>query len=179
MSEQSAKERNFTPIIVILTIVVNALVAVLYFMPKQYSSISDVDLTILPFLNAVFNSFTFVFLVAALVSIKQKNIKLHKRFILAAFTTTALFLVSYVTYHGMAESTPFGGEGAIRYVYFFILLTHIVLSAVIVPLALVTVARGFNMKIEKHRKIARWTMPLWLYVSLTGVIVYLMISPYY
>lgn len=178
MNDHSIKERNFTPIIVLLTIVINALVAFLYFMPK-YETISDVDLTILPFLNAVFNSFTFVFLVAALVSIKQKNIRLHKRFILAAFTTTALFLVSYVTYHGMAESTAFGGEGAIRYVYYFILLTHIVLSAAIVPLALVTVARGLNMKVEKHRKIARWTMPIWLYVSLTGVMVYIMISPYY
>lgn len=178
MNDHSVKERNFTPIIVLLTIVINALVAFLYFMPK-YETLSDVDLTILPFLNAVFNSFTFVFLVAALVMIKQKNIKLHKRFILAAFTTTALFLVSYVTYHGMAESTAFGGEGAIRYVYYFILLTHIVLSAAIVPLALVTVARGLNMKVEKHRKIARWTMPIWLYVSLTGVVVYIMISPYY
>ncbi|MED4352321.1 DUF420 domain-containing protein [Schinkia azotoformans] len=178
MNDHSVKERNFTPIIVLLTIVINALVAFLYFMPK-YDTLSDVDLTILPFLNAVFNSFTFVFLVASLVSIKQKNIKLHKRFILAAFTTTALFLVSYVTYHGMAESTAFGGEGIIRYVYYFILLTHIVLSAAIVPLALVTVARGFNMKVEKHRKIARWTMPIWLYVSLTGVLVYIMIAPYY
>ncbi|MEC1716876.1 DUF420 domain-containing protein [Schinkia azotoformans] len=178
MNDHSVKERNFTPIIVLLTIVINALVAFLYFMPK-YNTLSDVDLTILPFLNAVFNSFTFVFLVAALVSIKQKNIKLHKRFILAAFTTTALFLVSYVTYHGMAESTAFGGEGTIRYVYYFILLTHIVLSAAIVPLALVTAARGFNMKVEKHRKIARWTMPILLYVSLTGVLVYIMISPYY
>ena len=178
MNDHSVKERNFTPIIVLLTIVINALVAFLYFMPK-YDNLSDVDLTILPFLNAVFNSFTFVFLVAALVSIKQKNIMLHKRFILAAFITTALFLVSYVTYHGMAESTAFGGEGTIRYVYYFILLTHIVLSAAIVPLALVTVARGLNMKVEKHRKIARWTMPIWLYVSLTGVLVYIMISPYY
>ena len=178
MNDHSVKERNFTPIIVLLTIVINALVAFLYFMPK-YEKLSDVDLTILPFLNAVFNSFTFVFLVAALVMIKQKNIKLHKRFILAAFSTTALFLVSYVTYHGLAESTVFGGEGTIRYVYYFILLTHIVLSAAIVPLALITVARGLNMKVEKHRKIARWTMPIWLYVSLTGVLVYIMISPYY
>lgn len=178
MSEHLVKQRNFTPLIVILTIAINAIVAILYFMPK-YEGFSDVDLTILPFLNAVFNSFTFVFLVAALVTIRQKNIKLHKTFILSAFATTTLFLLSYVTYHAMAESTPFGGEGSIRYIYFLILLTHIVFSAVIVPLALLTVTRGFNMQVEKHRKIARWTMPLWLYVSLTGVIVYLMISPYY
>ncbi|WP_017756287.1 DUF420 domain-containing protein [Calidifontibacillus oryziterrae] len=178
MNENSVKQRNFTPLIVILTIAINAIVAVLYFMPK-YDGFSDVDLTILPFLNAVFNSFTFVFLVAALVTIKQKNIKLHKRFVLSAFATTTLFLLSYVAYHAMAESTVFGGEGAIRYFYYFILLTHIVFSAVIVPLALISVTRGFNMQVDKHRKIARWTMPLWLYVSLTGVIVYIMISPYY
>ncbi|MCK9907219.1 DUF420 domain-containing protein, partial [Frankia sp. Cpl3] len=85
-------------------------------------------------------------------------------------------LISYVTYHSIAPTTHYGGEGAMRYIYFFILITHIVLAAVIVPLVLVTVARGLNMQVEKHRKIARWTMPLWLYVSVTGVIVYLMIS---
>lgn len=172
------KQRNYTPLIVILTIVINALVAVLYFMPK-YEGFSDLDITFLPFFNAVMNSFTFVFLVAALISIKQKNIKLHKRFVFLAFSTTTLFLLSYVTYHAMADSTVFGGEGFIQYVYYFILITHIILSIIIVPLALLSVANGLNMKIEKHRKISRWTMPLWLYVSLTGVLVYIMISPYY
>ncbi|NSL51690.1 DUF420 domain-containing protein [Calidifontibacillus erzurumensis] len=178
MNKYATKERNYTPIIVLLTIIINALVAILYFMPK-YETVSDVDLTILPFLNAVFNSFTFIFLLAALITVKQKKVNLHKKFIFAAFTTTALFLISYVIYHSMAESTPFGGEGPIRYIYYFILLTHIVFSALIVPLALVTLARGMTGKVEKHRKIARWTMPLWLYVSLTGVLVYIMISPYY
>lgn len=178
MNKYATKERNYTPIIVLLTIIINALVAILYFMPK-YETVSDVDLTILPFLNAVFNSFTFIFLLAALITVKQKKVHLHKKFIFAAFTTTALFLISYVIYHSMAESTPFGGEGPIRYIYYFILLTHIVFSALIVPLALVTLARGMTGKVEKHRKIARWTMPLWLYVSLTGVLVYIMISPYY
>ncbi|GIP40429.1 putative membrane protein YozB [Paenibacillus sp. J31TS4] len=178
MNGQPVKHRNYTPIIVTLTIAINLLVAVLYFMPG-HKGFSDIDLTFLPFLNAVMNSFTFIFLVAALVSIKQKNIPRHRRFIFAAFTTTAVFLISYVTYHALAESTHFGGEGFVKGLYFFILLTHIVLSAAIVPLALVTLARGLNMKVEKHRKIARWTMPLWLYVSFTGVVVYLMISPYY
>lgn len=175
---QQVKQRNYTPIIVTLTIVINLLVAVLYFMPK-YNGLGDVNLTFLPFFNAVMNSFTFIFLVAALYSIKQKNIQRHRRYIFAAFTTTALFLLSYVTYHAMAPSTPYGGQGILRPIYYFILLTHIVLSAVIVPLALISVTRGLNMQVEKHRKIARWTMPLWLYVSLTGVIVYIMISPYY
>ncbi|MBF0708060.1 MULTISPECIES: DUF420 domain-containing protein [Bacillales] len=172
------KQRNYTPWIVGLSIAVNVLVVVLFFLP-EYSGDVGFDITLLPLLNAVFNSFTFVFLVAALIFIMQKNIKMHKRFIFAAFTTTALFLVSYVTYHGLSESTSFGGEGIIVPIYFFILITHIILAAAIVPLALITVTRGLNMQVAKHRKIARWTMPIWLYVSITGVVVYLMISPYY
>ncbi|WP_274363988.1 DUF420 domain-containing protein [Paenibacillus thermotolerans] len=173
-----SKERNYTPLVVVLSIVVNALVAVLFFLPKA-EGLDHIDFTILPMLNAIFNSFTFVFLVAALYFIKRKNIKLHRNFIFAAFTTTILFLVSYVTYHYATESTPYGGEGPIRYVYFFILITHIILAAAIVPLSLITTIRGLTNNVEKHRKIARWTMPIWLYVSLTGPIVYLMISPYY
>ncbi|GAB7387458.1 DUF420 domain-containing protein [Bacillaceae bacterium] len=175
---QPVKPRNYTPLVVGLSVAINAIVAVLFFMPK-YEGAAHLDLTFLPMLNAIFNSFTFVFLLAALFAIKQKNIVLHRRFIIAAFTTTALFLVSYLIYHSLAESTPYGGEGPLRYIYYFILITHIVLAAAIVPLALTTVARGLNMQVEKHRKVARWTMPLWLYVSLSGVLVYLMISPYY
>ncbi|WP_270181512.1 DUF420 domain-containing protein [Alkalihalobacillus sp. CinArs1] len=172
------KQRNYTPWIVGLSIAVNVLVVVLFLLP-EYNGEVGFDITILPLLNAILNSFTFVFLLAALIFILQKNVKVHRRFIFAAFTTTALFLLSYVTYHGLSESTSFGGEGIIRSIYFFILISHIILAAAIVPLALITVARGLNMQVEKHRKIARWTMPIWLYVSLTGVIVYLMISPYY
>ncbi|RSK28416.1 DUF420 domain-containing protein [Bacillus sp. HMF5848] len=170
--------RNYTPIIVTLTIVINALVALLFFMPK-IEIFTHFDITIFPLFNAVLNSFTFTFLVAALITIKQKNIKLHRRFIYAAFTTTGLFLLSYVTYHAMSESTPYGGEGPLRYIYYFILISHILLSIAIVPLALTTFFRGIANKIDKHRKIARWTMPIWLYVSLTGVLVYILISPYY
>lgn len=177
-AEHAVKQRNYTPWIVILSIAINLIVAVLFFMPKAETA-GDWDITILPLINAVLNSFTFIFLLAALIMIKQKNIVLHRRFIYAAFTTTALFLVTYLIYHGMAESTAYGGEGPLKYIYYFILITHIVLAAVIVPLALTTVARGWNMQVEKHRKIARWTMPLWLYVSITGVLVYLLISPYY
>jgi putative membrane protein len=172
------KQRNYTPLIIGLSIAINVLVAVLFFLP-EYEGEIVFDVTLLPRLNAIFNSFTFVFLIAALYFVKQKNITLHRRFIYAAFTSTTLFLLSYVTYHYLTESTSYGGEGPLKYIYFFILITHILLAIVIVPLALVTVARGFNMQVEKHRKIARWTMPLWLYVSLTGVLVYLMIAPYY
>ncbi|MGI8313781.1 DUF420 domain-containing protein [Halobacillus mangrovi] len=172
------KEFNYVPWVVGLSIAINAIVVALLFIPK-FEPQTGFDVTILPLLNAVLNSFTFVFLLAALYMILKKNVKWHKRFIFAAFTTTALFLVSYLTYHSMASSTSYGGEGILQTIYYFILITHIVLAAVIVPLALLTLARGLTMKVEKHRKIARWTMPLWLYVSLTGVLVYLMISPYY
>jgi len=172
------KQRNYTPLIVVLSVVIVALVAILFFLPA-YDGEIGFDVTILPLLNAIFNSFTFLFLVVALVAIKKKNIPMHRSFIWGAFGSTTLFLLSYVTYHYLTESTPYGGEGALRYIYFFILITHILLAIVIVPLALISLARGLSMQVEKHRKIARWTMPIWLYVSLTGVIVYLMIAPYY
>ncbi|AST93822.1 DUF420 domain-containing protein [Sutcliffiella cohnii] len=172
------QKKKIWPWVIGLSIAINALVVILFFLPEQ-EQFANRDLTVLPMMNAIFNSFTFLFLIGALVAIKNKNITIHRRFIYAAFTTTALFLVTYVTYHALTESTPFGGEGIIRSIYFFILLTHIVLAAIIVPLALFSFAYGITMQKEKHRKISRWTMPIWLYVSLTGVLVYLMISPYY
>ncbi|MDP5275603.1 DUF420 domain-containing protein [Chengkuizengella axinellae] len=172
------KQRNFTPFIIAVSIILVAVIALLYFLPS-YEAEVGFDITILPMLNAIFNSFTFIFLLLALIAIKRKNIKVHRNFILMAFTTTFLFLISYVTYHSLSESTKYGGDDFLRYIYFFVLLSHILLSIVIVPLALMSITRGFNMQIERHRKIARWTMPIWLYVSFTGVLVYLMISPYY
>ncbi|MFD1019176.1 DUF420 domain-containing protein [Thalassobacillus hwangdonensis] len=172
------KDTNYVPLVIGLSVAINAIVIALLFLPK-IEVVESGSITILPLLNAMLNSFTFVFLLAALYMIFKKNIKWHRNFIFAAFTSTALFLVSYLTYHSMASSTSYGGEGVIAYIYYFILITHIVLAAAIVPLALLTLFRGLAMKVDKHRKIARWTMPLWLYVSLTGVIVYIMISPYY
>ncbi|MCA0757424.1 DUF420 domain-containing protein [Paenibacillus sp. N4] len=172
------KEKNFTPLIAVLTLVLVAVITVLFFLPA-YDGEIGFDVKILPLLNAIFNCFTFIALSIALVAILKKNVKLHRRFIGAAFASTTLFLVSYVTYHYLTESTKYGGEGILRSIYFFVLLTHIVLAAAVVPLALISVVRGLQMKVEKHRKIARWTMPIWLYVSFTGVVVYLMISPYY
>lgn len=175
---ESLKKRNLTPIIVILSIVINVVVALLFFMPR-INTLDHLDLSIMPMFNAIFNSFTFVFLLCALYFALKKNIQVHKRFAFAAFTTTSLFLINYIAYHSLTDSTAFGGEGIIRTVYFIILISHILLAIVIVPLALFTLASGFTMQNAKHRKIAKWTMPIWLYVSLTGVIIYLMISPYY
>lgn len=166
-------------IAVIITIIVNGLVAYLIFADGFTGHIEGFDLTILPMINAILNSFTTVFLAMALYFILRKNIKAHRRFIYAAFTSTALFLITYVTYHYLAESTSYGGTGILAGIYYFILITHIILAAVIVPLAILSFLRGVRNQVEKHKKIARWTMPLWLYVSITGVLVYLMISPYY
>ncbi|WP_078554916.1 DUF420 domain-containing protein [Bacillus alkalicellulosilyticus] len=172
------KKRNYKPIIIILTVIINGIVAVLAGMPPV-EGFDLFNIRILPMMNAIFNTFTFIFLVLALISIIKKNITWHKRFIYSAFITTTFFLVTYIAHHLLAPATTYGGDGFLRSIYYFVLITHIVLAAVIVPLALTAVARAWNMENARHRKIARWTMPIWLYVSFTGVLVYIMISPYY
>lgn len=130
---------------------------------------------ILPALNATLNAVAAVLLVCGFVMIKRGRIETHRRFMLSAFATSALFLVSYVVYHANVGSKPFNGQGAIRYVYFTILLTHVVLAALILPMALITLTHGLRARFDRHVPIARWTLPVWLYVSVTGVIVYLML----
>jgi len=177
MPEATAKKFNYTPLIVALSIVIPGLVALLYLGPKL--TIEGFDPGILPPINAGINSLTTLVLIAGLVAIKNKNVELHRRLMFTALILSTLFLVFYVLYHSLSDSTPFGGEGAIRYVYFTILLSHILLAIAIVPLVLITVVRALSEKFDKHRKIAKITFPLWLYVSITGVIVYFMIAPYY
>ena len=173
--------KNYTAIIITVSLIANTVILLLFFAPGvRYQGKIDFDYTLLPRLNAVFNSFTFVFLIMALVSIVKKNVRLHKSFILAAFTSTFLFLLSYLLFHYIAPHTSkFGGQGLIRPIYFTVLISHSILAAVIVPLALFTVVWGWTMQLTKHRRLARWTMPIWLYVSSTGVVVYLMMAPYY
>lgn len=172
------KQKNYKPLIWTLTIAINLLVAIAFMLPS-INSLKQYDFSFLPRLNAILNSLSFISLLCALFAIKKKNIKRHKSFIFLALFWTGLFLISYLLYHFSTPSTPYGGAGILKGIYLFILLTHILLAAIIVPLVLISIGRGLNMEVESHRKIARWTMPLWLYVSLTGVIVYLMISPYY
>ncbi|HLR70963.1 MAG TPA: DUF420 domain-containing protein [Pseudogracilibacillus sp.] len=172
------KNKNYTPYIIGLTIIINLIIVLLFFLPKQDREI-PFDLTLLPRLNAIFNSFTFIFLLAAFYFILRKNVKMHRNFIFAAFSTTTLFLITYLTYHYLAPSTSYGGEGLLKTVYYFILISHISLAPIVVALALFSLVWGLTGKISKHRKIARWTMPLWLYVSLSGVLVFILISPYY
>jgi uncharacterized membrane protein YozB (DUF420 family) len=134
-----------------------------------------VDVTDLPALNATLNAVAAVLLVTGYVLIRRGRRAAHKRAMLGALSTSALFLVSYVMYHLNAGSVPYQGQGLSRVVYFFILVTHVILAAAVLPLALVTAARGLGADFVRHVRIARWTFPIWLYVSVTGVVIYLML----
>lgn len=133
----------------------------------------------LPFVNAVINSLTSVLLLLGLYFIKQKNVGAHRITMLSAFTLGAIFLVTYILYHITHESTPFGGEGWIRPVYYFLLISHIVLSIVVVWFVLRAVYFALSGQIARHKATVKWAYPIWLYVSITGVLVYFMIAPYY
>lgn len=135
------------------------------------------DLTIadLPALNAALNATAAALLTIGYLLIRRGYRERHKQVMLAALTTSALFLLSYVIYHANVGSRPFTGQGAFRFVYFSVLVTHVVLAALILPLALVTTARGLAGHYDRHVRIARWTLPVWLYVSVTGVVIYLML----
>ncbi|RKR81433.1 putative membrane protein [Mucilaginibacter gracilis] len=152
--------------------------SVLYFLPK---------------LNAILNGTCSVLLLASLYFIMNGNVAIHKRINILTFVLSAVFLLSYVGFHWLAPETRYGdldgngiispaeaaAAGSLRYVYFFILITHIILAAVVLPLVLLSFYYGLQMQVEKHRKLVHWTYPIWLYVTVTGVIVYLLISPYY
>jgi uncharacterized membrane protein YozB (DUF420 family) len=132
-------------------------------------------LTDLPALNATLNAISTVLLVTGYVFIRRGDRRKHKACMIAALTTSAMFLTSYVIYHAQVGSVPFKGTGWIRTLYFAVLIPHVILAAAIVPPVLITASRGLSAKYDKHRRIARWTLPVWLYVSVTGVIVYLML----
>ena len=133
------------------------------------------DYSYLADLNAALNATAFVLICCGLIAIRRGNERAHKVWMLSAVTVSALFLVSYLTYHYMVGSVKFEGEGAIRWVYFTILISHIVLAVVQTPLIIMTVIRGLRDQREKHKRLARITAPIWLYVSLTGVVVYVML----
>lgn len=137
------------------------------------------DVHVFALINAVINSIVSLVLIAAFIAVKNKNYEAHKKLMLSAILLSCLFLISYIAHHLLSGDTKFGGDGTIRYFYFFILITHIILAAIILPFILFTAYRALTGEYAKHKKIARYTFPLWLYVSITGVLVYLMISPYY
>ncbi len=163
---------------IILSIAIPLAVAVLM-NPRLPKLTLPFDPYMLPPFYAAINGFTALLLLAALYFIKKRNIVMHQRMIYAAMILSAIFLVCYVLYHSSTQPTSFGGEGTVRYVYYFFLISHIILSAVIVPFVLFTFIRGFTRQDARHRKLAKWTFPLWLYVAVTGVVCYLMIAPYY
>jgi putative membrane protein len=133
----------------------------------------------LPRLNAMINGTCAVLLITSFYFIIKKNIRAHKVLNITALILSSLFLISYLIFHSAGVETKFGGVGFIRYVYYFILITHIILAAIVLPLVLMSFYRGMKMQVERHRKLVRWTFPIWLYVTISGVLVYLMISPYY
>lgn len=177
MSNLNGKDNMWNKIIAVIALVLPLVVAVLYYMPK--SGEPGELVRAIPFFNAVVNGCTFVLIAAGIVAVKSGKKQVHRTFMLSAMVMSVIFLLGYVTYHAQVESTPFGGEGAIRTIYFTILISHIVLAAIIAPLVLVTVYKAVKGDFETHKKWARITYPIWLYVSITGIIVYAMISPYY
>ncbi|MGX5817906.1 DUF420 domain-containing protein [Chitinophaga lutea] len=186
------KNKNLNWPIAIVSILIPLVVAVLFVLPKPDIE-AGFDVRVMPFFHAMLNSATAVLLLASLYFVKNGHLRAHKWANLAAVGLSAIFLVSYVTYHFLTESTKFGdinhngvleaaeiaAVGSTRYVYYFLLLTHILLAIVIVPLVLFTLLRAFQDDNARHRKIARYTWPIWFYVAVTGVIVYIMVQPYY
>jgi len=164
----------YRKLIITLSIIVPIVVAVLFKV-----QIKGYDFTFLPPIYATINGITAVLLVTAFIAIKNKKRVLHERIMKLCIGLSASFLVMYVLYHMTTESTTFGGAGAIRYVYFIVLISHILLSVLVIPLVLFTFSRALSGNFERHKALARFTFPVWLYVAVTGVIVYLMISPYY
>lgn len=161
--------------IIALSILIPLAVALLFGMPK----VEGYDTSFLPPIYATINGMTAILLVVAVIAIKNKRQHLHERLMKTCIGLSAAFLTMYLVYHTTSESTSFGGEGAIRYVYFFILITHILLSVAVIPLVLFTFVRALSGDFKRHRALARYTFPVWLYVAVSGVVVYLMISPYY
>ncbi|RLD30301.1 MAG: DUF420 domain-containing protein [Bacteroidetes bacterium] len=173
--ENTSEEKKYNKWIVVLTITIPLVVAVLFGI-----KIPNVKpLTFLPPIYASINGFTALLLITAFWAIKNKKVKFHENLMKFAIVLSILFLVMYVAYHMTSDSTKFGGEGTIKYVYFFILISHILLSIVVIPFVLITYVRAITKNFERHKKIARITFPLWLYVAVSGVVVYIMILPYY
>jgi len=191
--EDHSLEKKFSKFIIAVSIVIPLVVAILFGIKLKDFGIQVEPLSFLPPIYATTNGISAIVLVWAVIAIKNGKQKLHERLMTFAIALSVAFLVMYVAYHMTADSTKFGDLnhdgildlaetakiGAIRYVYFFILITHILLSIAIIPLVLITYVRALAQRFDRHRKIAKITFPLWLYVAVTGVVVYLMISPYY
>lgn len=192
-SNKKTLEQRFRLSIILVSILIPTAVAILFTVKLKDFGIDVEPLSFLPPIYASINGLTALLLLMGVMAIKNGNKKVHERFMTTAIACSVVFLVMYVAYHMTADSTVYGdidgnkildatekaNAGSIRYVYLFILLSHIALSIAIIPLVLITYVRALAARFDKHRKIAKITFPLWLYVAVTGVVVYLMISPYY
>ncbi|WP_027137765.1 DUF420 domain-containing protein [Gaetbulibacter saemankumensis] len=173
-TEELLNEKKYNKLIIVLSVAIPLVVAVLFGVKI------DAELPVfLPPIYASINALTALVLVLAFIAVQNKKIVLHERLVKFAIILSVLFLVMYVAYHMTSDSTKYGGEGVIKYLYYFVLLTHIVMSIVVIPFVLITYVRGISNNIQQHKKIAKITFPLWLYVAITGVVVYIMIAPYY
>lgn len=168
------RKEPYRKLIIALSIVIPLVIAALFRVKVQ-----GYDFRFLPGIYATINGITAVLLLIAYIAIKRGRRNIHMRLMKTCIGLSAAFLAMYVLYHMTTESTPFGGTGSIRYVYFFILTTHILLSVLLTPLILLTFSRALAGNFERHRALAKFALPIWLYVAVTGVVVYLMISPYY
>ena len=176
---ENNKETKYNKLITVVSIAIPVVVALLFGINLRKMGFDVEPLSFLPPIYATINGITAIILVAAVIAIKNGNRKLHENLMKTAIACSVAFLGMYVAYHMTSDSTKFGGEGLIKYVYYFILITHIVLSVVVIPFVLFTYMKAKLGKFPEHKKIAKITFPLWLYVAVTGVVVYLMISPYY
>ena len=175
----SKTEQKYKIWIIILSVVIPVAVAFMFTIKLKDLGFDVTPLKFLPPIYAGINAVTAILLVAAITAIKNGNIKLHENLMKSAIACSVAFLLMYVAYHLTTERTEFGGVGTIKTVYRFILASHIILSIAIIPLVLVTYVRALAERFDKHKKIAKITFPIWLYVAITGVIVYFMIAPYY
>ena len=177
MKEQSTNnpQQNYSKLIIVVSILIPVIVAILF--TVRLPNVDPLDF--LPPIYAAINALTAVLLIAAYIAIRNKKIKLHESLMKTAIALSLVFLVMYVAYHMTSDPTPFGGEAMVKYVYYFIIISHILLSIGIIPMVLVTYVRAISKRFADHKKISVITFPIWLYIAVTGVIVYLMIAPYY
>jgi putative membrane protein len=177
-NDKSLLVKKLDKIAWIVTAVVLIVVVALRYIPPMSGDL-PFDVHLMPAFHAIMNTLTAIALGAAVYFVKQKNINMHRNMIFAAMAFSAIFLLSYIAYHFLTEPTRFGGEGTIKVIYLVLLLTHILAAAVILPFILFTFIRGYLMQVESHKRIAKWTFPIWMYVAITGPICYLMLQPYY
>jgi putative membrane protein len=177
--EMSNRDKQVVPVIIALSVAVPLVVAALLLFPDVLKLELGIQRGTLPAFHAILNGTTALLLLVGLWFIRQRKITAHRTAMVSAFSLSAVFLVSYVISKLNADPIPFGGEGWVRYLYFFVLISHILLSIPVLPLAMFAIYRGLSMEYARHRRIVRWTFPIWLYVAITGVLVYLFMAPYY